>query len=47
MQIDFDTRKASLSPPQIMVHKIESKVKKPAPALYAVYCPFCGKKYPE
>jgi hypothetical protein len=46
--MDFGKGKASVSPPQLMAHKIDSDKKKTkVPVIFAMFCPFCGKKYPE
>jgi hypothetical protein len=46
--MNFDTGKASMSQPSIRLEKTSgNKSRKPIPTFFCVYCPFCGKRYPE
>jgi len=44
LQINFETGKGSLSPPSIVVEKIDGKKGK-LRTVFCSHCPFCGKKY--
>lgn len=44
LMMNFETGDTSLSPPMIVVGKLDSKKKEPLPVLFCSYCPFCGKK---
>jgi len=47
LRMNFATREASMSSPSIVLHKIDSKLKKPLPTVLVAFCPFCGTKSPE
>ncbi len=47
LQINFKTGQSSMSPPQIVLEKINAKVRKRMPTVLCSFCPFCGKKFPE
>jgi hypothetical protein len=45
---DFLIRRSgtiTLSPPSIVLAKIDSKKRSKLPTLFCSHCPFCGKKY--
>lgn len=42
---DGPTRGMSLSPPMIVLEKLDKKKRGSLPTLIASYCPFCGKEY--
>jgi hypothetical protein len=41
---DGPTRGMKLSPPMIMLEKVDAKKRGKLPILVAAYCPFCGKE---
>lgn len=41
--INFTTMKTA-SNPQVVLHKIDPKVRKGIPSLQCTFCPFCGRK---
>lgn len=43
--LSFDENKMSLSPPMIVLEKIDQKKRGKPPILLATCCPFCGERY--
>lgn len=47
MQVNLSNNTCGMSPPKLVLEKLDSKNRGKLLSVFCVYCPFCGKKYPD